>query len=181
MKYSFFKKSALRDRENLTESQIRYIQRWNIKAMIPFFWLFRKEWNVLVYTILFSVSIFASVFVTEIPKEIMDISSTVDSILAVIAVILILIAMCIKFLILRNERRNAWNRKEWESFDIFRKAEKNGIIFFSAMFLLLYLLKLSLLSQYRSSHQWSIPLLSLIEWSVLMPESCAFRKFALLE
>jgi hypothetical protein len=105
----------LRDEENLTENQKRYIKRWSFG---PFFWFlyapFRYLWYILGFFTLLSLLISAN-------WKLLNFSFSSERFLLYTGLILFRFLMYILFCWLG--RRLSWNKGKWKTFISFKRSE----------------------------------------------------------
>lgn len=111
---NWFSLNNIRAIEELNPNEIAYLRKCTFKMFIPFWMLFRRQWDLFILT-----NFVPSLLVLATTVFVMSKLAKVG--LLIISFILPLITI---YIAVRYGRRIAWNRKKWESFKKFRKSEK---------------------------------------------------------
>lgn len=114
------KRDNIKNKEELSVEQIRYLQVNSFSIFGPLNVLVRKHWDLLVFLIIIS-----------------PVSNIINSTMFVFIFVLYM------WFGLTHGRRLAWNRNSWNSFEAFKQSEQRwypwGLLFFVFNILILYL------------------------------------------
>lgn len=116
----WFNKNDIKDKDTLGPKQIAYLRRCNLKCLIPFVFLLRRQWG-LFFAFLFVKILLVLSIVTAVALK-----PWLLGLLFGIAGVLffLLLTIFLFYVAIRHERRLAWNRRKKRNFDHFRKVER---------------------------------------------------------